>query len=82
MPIAWDEDKSAYANGPAIADQPPAAAAPTKAEFDASRGEIQFVVGNLPRRRPHRARLMTTPFLSVSTRRATVPGAVRLSIAG
>lgn len=34
-PLNWDEDKSAYAVGPAIADQANAAAAPTKAEFDA-----------------------------------------------
>jgi len=34
MPLTWDEDKSAYAGGPAIADAAVAVAAPTKAEFD------------------------------------------------
>ena len=35
MPLVWDEDKSAYAGGPAITDAVVAVAAPTKAEFDA-----------------------------------------------
>jgi len=35
MPVVWDEDKSAYAGGPAITDAAQSAAAPTKAEFDA-----------------------------------------------
>ncbi|WP_157063313.1 hypothetical protein [Luteipulveratus mongoliensis] len=34
-PKFWDEDTSAPVHGPAIADVAPAAAAPTKAEFDA-----------------------------------------------
>ena len=36
MALTWDEDKLAWANGPAIADAAQAAASPpTKAEFDA-----------------------------------------------
>lgn len=36
MALTWDEDKSAWAGGPAIADAAQAAASPpTKAEFDA-----------------------------------------------
>lgn len=35
MPLTWDEDKAAWAGGPAITDAAQAAAAPTKAEFDA-----------------------------------------------
>lgn len=35
MALTWDEDKSGWAGGPAITDAAQAAAAPTKAEFDA-----------------------------------------------
>ena len=35
MPLTWDEDKNAWAGGPAITDAAQAAAAPTKGEFDA-----------------------------------------------
>lgn len=35
MPLVFDEDKSSWAQGPAITDAANAAAAPTKAEFDA-----------------------------------------------
>jgi hypothetical protein len=35
MALTWDEDKAAWSNGPAITDAVQAAAAPTKAEFDA-----------------------------------------------
>ena len=36
MALTWDEDKNAWANGPAIADAAQAAASPpTKTEFDA-----------------------------------------------
>jgi hypothetical protein len=35
VPLTWDEDKNAWAGGPAIAPADVAVAAPTKAEFDA-----------------------------------------------
>ena len=35
MALTWDEDKQQWAGGPAVADAANAAAAPTKAEYDA-----------------------------------------------
>ncbi len=44
MPLTWDEDKGAWANGPAIVDAATAAAAPTKAEFDALVGKFNALL--------------------------------------
>jgi len=47
MALTWDEDKSAYAGGPAVADAVPAVAAPTKAEFDALVAKFNAVLAGL-----------------------------------
>jgi len=45
MALTWDEDKSAWANGPAIADVPAAAAdPPTKAEYDLLRARFNALL--------------------------------------
>lgn len=47
MALTWDEDKNAWAGGPAITDAAVAAAAPTKAEFDALVGKFNALLAGL-----------------------------------
>ena len=48
MALTWDEDKNAWAGGPAVTDQPNAAGtAPTKAEFDAFAARFNALLAGL-----------------------------------
>lgn len=44
MALTWDEDKNAWAGGPAITDAATAAAAPTQAEFNALVGKFNTLL--------------------------------------
>lgn len=44
MALTWDEDKNAFAGGPAITDQGTAGAAPTQAEFNSLVGKFNALL--------------------------------------